>query len=203
MDNYNLLSLEEVAVEVLKTAKTEMTFAEIFAKVAELKGLTDEEKKNVIAQFYTDITSSGDFLYCGDDKWDLKSNQPLSALDSEFYSEHTSVAGDDEEKDDEEKPKAKKAPRKRAKKYIEEIEDAAEDKADDEKETDDEDYENVAPADEEAEDEDEDIDNDSTDHDDKDEDEDEDDDKSEDDDEDDDFDEDKYNNIMDQYEDQY
>jgi DNA-directed RNA polymerase subunit delta len=197
MKDISLLSLEEIAVAVLKESKQKTTFADLYKKVAELKGYDDEEKKGHIAQFYTDITASGDFLYCGEDLWDLKSNEPLSALDSEFYSEHAAIEGEGEE---EEKPK--KAAKKRSpKKYIDEMEDETKDE---EKESEDEEYEKVPGDDAEEEtDEDEDPEK-EADHE-KDIDSDLDDDKASEEtpEEDEDFDEDKYNSLMDQYEDKY
>lgn len=195
MKDINLLSLVEIAIEVLRESKEKSTFLELYNKVSEMKNFTEEEKNEHIAQFYTDITSSGDFIYCGEDLWDLKENQPLDVIDHEFFSEHSDIEGADEE----EKPK--KAKKKHPKKYIDEDEE-------EENNTEDEDYE-VSPVEEEVEDDEideeeivsvseeevepvedyeKDIDAQL--------------DESEEE-EDEDFDEDTYNSIMDQYEDQY
>lgn len=195
MQNTDLMSLEEIAVMVMKNSKQKITFLDLYNKVSEIKGFTEEQKTDHIAQFYTDITASGDFLYCGDDLWDLKSNEPLSALSSEFYSEHADIEG---EEDEEVRPKKAK---KRAKKTVEDIEETRSSKEEaEEKDTEDEEYESIEPIDD-IEDEDEDIDNEKDEDKDKSEDLDSDDDISDEDDSD--FDEEDYNKIMDQYEDQY
>ncbi len=206
MDNIELKSLEEVAVEVLRETKEKATYLELFNKVAELKNFTEEERNENIARFYTDITASGNFVYCGDDYWDLKENQTLDALDSEFYSEHSTVEGEDEE---EIKPK------KRSKKTTKRIytegdanfvdltysELAEESETDDDYNNEDESYENMDYDFGKKYDDDDydDDDNDSEYEDDYDEDDYDDDDDSDSDD----YDEDKYNAIMDEWEDSY
>lgn len=209
MDNIELKSLEEVAVEVLRETKEKATYLELFNKVAELKNFTEEERNENIARFYTDITASGNFVYCGDDYWDLKENQTLDALDSEFYSEHSAVEGEDEEK---EKPKRKT--KKSSKRIYTEGDSsfvdltysdlAEESDIDDNYNSEDESYETMdydydKKYDDSDDYDDEDDDNDSEyeseDYD--------DDDYDEDDDDNDDYDEDKYNAIMDEWEDSY
>ena len=206
MENIELKSLEEVAVEVLRETKEKATYLELFNKVAELKNFTEEERNENIARFYTDITASGNFVYCGDDYWDLKENQTLDALDSEFYSEHSTVEGEDEE---EIKPK------KRSKKTTKRIytegdanfvdltysELAEESETDDDYNNEDESYENMDYDFGKKYDDDDydDDDNDSEYEDDYDEDDYDDDDDSDSDD----YDEDKYNAIMDEWEDSY
>ncbi|MCB9498476.1 MAG: DNA-directed RNA polymerase subunit delta [Bacillales bacterium] len=195
MKDINLLSLVEIAIEVLRESKEKSTFLDLYNKVSEMKNFTEEEKNEHIAQFYTDITSSGDFIYCGEDLWDLKENQPLDVIDHEFFSEHSDIEGEDEE----EKPK--KAKKKHPKKYIEEDEE-------DENDTEDEDYEVSPVEDDEEEDEVEegeestepDEESETTESYEKDIDAQLDESEEE---EDEDFDEDTYNSIMDQYEDQY
>ena len=189
MKDYSLMSMVEIAVDIQSQPNTEKTtFLDLYNKVCEIKGFTDEEKKAHIAQFYTDITASGDFLYCGEDLWDLKKNQKLEDLDKEFYSEH--VAEETDEDEEEIKPKRKVRKTKR-------LEVAEEDYNDDDNNEDNENaeaYENLE-YDNEEEDEDNGYNGYEPDFD-HDEDEDYDDDDS-------DREEEKYNDIMDEYEDLY
>lgn len=204
MENIKALSMVEVAISIVDQTKEKTTFIDLYNKVSEAKGFTEEEKKANIAQFYTDVTASGDFVYCGDDLWDLKRNQKQEALDSEFYSEHQSS----DEEEEEVKEKVKKPRKKRPVKYVEELDETEEDDYDiDTDESEDESYEKSDATTDEEEDED-----DETTHSHEkdvdaelDEDTDSDDEKDDDDDdeEDEDFDEEKYNTIMDQYEDKY
>lgn len=207
MENIELKSLEEVAVEILRETKEKATYLELFNKVAELKNFTEEEKADNIARFYTDITASGNFVYCGDDYWDLKENQTLDALDSEFYSEHSAVEGDDEEIS-----KPKKRSKKSSKRIYTEgdasfvdltySELAEESDADDNYNSEDESYENMDYDYGKKYDDDDDYDDDDNDSEYED-DYDEDDYDDDDDIDNDDYDEDKYNAIMDEWEDSY
>jgi len=196
MENKDNKSLLEVAIEIQKTAKDKTTFLDLYKKVSTALKLTEDEKKQHIAQFYTDITSCGDFVYCGEDLWDLKENLETSALESEFYQEHMAEE-ETEEEIEEKKERARKA--KARKKQAETVEDIVdEEQMDDYSDSEDEEYENEADFDEDESDDDydsyeKDVDSDL----------DEDDDKDNYDDDDQDQDEDEYNKIMDDYEDLY
>ena len=190
MKDYNLMSLVEIAVDIQSQPNTDKTtFLDLYNKVCEIKGFNEEEKRAHIAQFYTDITASGDFVYCGEDLWDLKRNQKLEALDSEFYNEHIAEESDEEE---EEKPKPKKS-RSKAKKDALELE---EEENVEEQDSEDESYESNVTYDDDYDSNDEEYDGYEKDFD-----YDPDDDSSSDDD--DDSDEEKYNAIMDDYENLY
>ncbi len=192
MEKENSKSLIEIAVSIQEFATEPVTFLELYNKVCEEKGFNDDEKKLHIARFYTDVTASGDFIYCGEDKWDLKKNQKLSAQDSDFSEEHIADASieDEEEK---EAPKRKFTSRKKQRKTIEDI--IEEETKEDDLETEDEEYENQPFDDYEPSEDDDGYDDYEKDFDSE---MDEDDDDTEDD-----FDEEKYNSIMDEYEDQY
>ena len=188
-----LMSLVEIAIEIQENEE-KTTFLEHYNKVCEKKGFNEEEKRAHIAQFYTDITACGDFIYCGDDLWDLKRNQKLDALEKEFQSEH--VGFDESEEKETRKPKRKSS--KRAPKTPLELE---EEENREEIDSEDQAYETQMTYDDDYDlnDEDDDYSRYEKDFDSE---LDEDDEKSDYDD-DDDFDEDKYNSIMDEYENQY
>ena len=86
------MSLVEIAIEIQENEE-KTTFLELYNKVCEKKGFNEEEKRAHIAQFYTDITACGDFIYCGDDLWDLKRNQKLDALEKEFLDVDVPIKG--------------------------------------------------------------------------------------------------------------
>ena len=196
MENINLKSLEEVAVEVLRGENTQLTYLELFEKVAALKGFNEEDKKREIARFYTDITSSGNFVYCGDDKWCLKESLSPDDLDSEFFEEHNEVEVD--ENDAYFKTKHKKGKKFTTDENGELIADVsyndyvAEGNKDDDEDESVESYEKMGLSDEDYEEDFED--NDYSEEDDED---------YEAEDEDDEFDENEYNSIMDEWEDSY
>ena len=189
MKDYNLMSLVEIAIDIQSQPNAEKTtFIDLYNKVSEIKGFTEEDKRAHIAQFYTDITASGDFVYCGEDLWDLKKNQKLEAMDSEFYNEHIA---DESDEDEEEKPRPKKS-RSKAK----DVQSVEEEENEIEEENEDEAYENIGYEDDYESSEEEEYDGYEKDFD-----YDPDDDTSSDDE--DDSDEEKYNAIMDDYENLY
>lgn len=191
MEDIKSLSLVEVAIEIQSESKEKTTFIDLYNKVSEAKGFNEEEKRAHIAQFYTDVTASGDFVYCGGDLWDLKKNQKLEALETEFYTEHAGL-GDDLE-DEDEAPVKKK--RKSSKKIMLSPEELEEEENKEEIDNEDESYENISFDDYEASEDDDDYSSYEKDLD------------SELDEEDkesyDDEDEDKYNSIMDEFENLY
>lgn len=89
MTDLKQLSFMEAAEAILRANKAPMSFYELFAKLSELKGLTDEQRAEHIAQFYADFIISAKFVYMGDDLWDLKSRQSIDLWDKDgaYYRE--------------------------------------------------------------------------------------------------------------------
>ena len=85
-----VISLPETAFEVLTAAKDAMTFAELYAKVAEIAEMSEEEKAARIGQFYTDISLDGRFVGLTDNNWDLRSRHTYDKVHidvNDVYSE--------------------------------------------------------------------------------------------------------------------
>ena len=77
LDNYNRekvkkLSLIELAKIIMLEENKAMKFSEAFNKVADLKGLSEEERTSKISQFYTDLNADGSFVSGGSNTWGLK-----------------------------------------------------------------------------------------------------------------------------------
>lgn len=66
------MPLVELTKLVMLEEKKPMKFNEVFDKVAELKGLTEEQKQEKIGQFYTDLNVDGSFVSSGSNTWGLK-----------------------------------------------------------------------------------------------------------------------------------
>lgn len=60
-------------VESYLIEKKELTIDEIISYVFESKKL-DKTNIDLVTNFYMDLTTSGKFVYCGQDKWALKKN---------------------------------------------------------------------------------------------------------------------------------
>jgi DNA-directed RNA polymerase subunit delta len=98
-------SLIEVAVEILKDKRDPLNIYTLYDMISLEVEMSEEEKANMLAQFYTDLTTSAKFVYMGNDTFDLKSNQKVELWDKDgsFYKEYTEVPDEDvaDEDDDE------------------------------------------------------------------------------------------------------
>lgn len=123
------MSMINLAMEILLEEKKAMDFKEIFEKVAELKGLSEEEKAELIAQFYTDLNIDGRFMTVGSNLWGLKRWYPVDQIEEDL----TPAVG---------KKKKKKKPKKKVEEDFDEIdeEDLLDDDIDEEDFADDEDF---------------------------------------------------------------
>lgn len=65
------LAMVDVAEELLKASKKPMAIQELFKQISEIKNISLDDIER-LTQLYMDITQSAKFVYCGDDKWDLK-----------------------------------------------------------------------------------------------------------------------------------
>lgn len=172
----NQMSLIEIALEIMNEHEGAINIYTLIEETLAKKGVSDEDG-TLAAKLYTDITVSSKFVFLGDDNWDLKSRQSLDVFDkdgSSFNSKEDYESDEDEEEENDDLG-------------FDEDEDEDEDDEDDEDNDEDEDDLNF-------EDEDEDHEEDDVDY--------------EDDDSDDSYDdvdpdEEKYNKIMDEYEDMY
>ena len=177
MENISQMSLLEVAVMLMEQKKAPQSIRTLIKEVLEMKGLEDVDL-SLSTQLYIDITTSSKFVYMGNEEWDLKSRQSLDEYDKDGSAFNTKEDLEDEELEEFEDD------------YVEEDEED-EDYLDDD--DDDEDYLDDDDDDDDDEDDEDNLD---------------DEDSIIDDDlveryDEDDFNEDKYNDLMDDYEDMY
>jgi DNA-directed RNA polymerase subunit delta len=81
------MSMLELAKEVLYAETKAMDFRDIFNKVAELKGFTEQQKADMLAQFYTDLNVDGRFITLGANMWGLKRWYPFEQMDEDIHNE--------------------------------------------------------------------------------------------------------------------
>ncbi len=79
--DYSQLSMLEAAKEIVKSSEGPVAVKDIIAKVLELKNIDDNGDK--ATQLYVDITTSADFVYMGENMWDLKDRQSLEEWDKD------------------------------------------------------------------------------------------------------------------------
>lgn len=96
--NTEQLSMLEVAIELMKQKRNPQPILSLIKEVLELKGLDDPDGAYA-TQLYIDITTSSDFVFCGEGKWDLKSRQSLGVFDRDGSYFNT---GEDIEEDEHE-----------------------------------------------------------------------------------------------------
>ena len=82
MENISQMSLLEVAVMLMEQKKAPQSIRTLIKEVLEMKGLEDEDL-SLSTQLYIDITTSSKFVYMGDGEWDLKIRQSLDEYDKD------------------------------------------------------------------------------------------------------------------------
>ncbi len=93
--DYSQLSMLEAAKEIVKDSEAPVAIKDLIAKVLELKNIDDNGDK--ATQLYVDITTSADFVYMGDNTWDLKDRQSLEEWDKDASAFNKNVEDDEEE----------------------------------------------------------------------------------------------------------
>lgn len=97
------LSMIEVAHAILAQHGETMAFADLVNEVQQYLGKSDEEIRERISQFYTDLNIDGSFISLGDNTWGLRAWYPYDSID-----EATVGETEDSDEDDDEKARRKK-----------------------------------------------------------------------------------------------
>jgi DNA-directed RNA polymerase subunit delta len=77
------LSLMEMAYEYLQNSKQPIAFADLLQEIKKAAGISDEEIRTRLAQFYTDINVDGRFLSLGGNRWGLRVWYPVDTAEEE------------------------------------------------------------------------------------------------------------------------
>ena len=96
MENVQQMSLLEVALKIMEEKGSVVNIYELIKEVLETKGLADPDN-SYAARLYTDITTSSKFVFMGEDNRDLKSHQSLDEFDKDGASFNPKGALDDED----------------------------------------------------------------------------------------------------------
>ncbi|BDR60979.1 DNA-directed RNA polymerase subunit delta [Lactobacillus xylocopicola] len=81
--NRNELSMIEVARAILEDNNKRMAFADIVNAVQKFMDESDEEIRERLPQFYTDMNTNGEFISMGENIWALRSWFPYESVDEE------------------------------------------------------------------------------------------------------------------------
>jgi DNA-directed RNA polymerase subunit delta len=71
------MPMVDLAFVLLKAANTPFYYRDLMAEIAKIKGLSDDEIMQVIAQLYTEINIDGRFACVGTNLWGLKRWYPV------------------------------------------------------------------------------------------------------------------------------
>ncbi|GIQ64941.1 DNA-directed RNA polymerase subunit delta [Paenibacillus cisolokensis] len=96
------MPMVDLAFEVLKAANTPFYYRDLITEIAKIRGLSDEELDQVIAQIYTEINIDGRFACVGGNTWGLKRWYPVErSEDSVTNAKRPRIINDDDDLDDE------------------------------------------------------------------------------------------------------
>jgi DNA-directed RNA polymerase subunit delta len=95
------MPLVDLAFAVLKAANTPFYYLDLMKEVAKLRGLTEEEMKDTVAQLYTEINIDGRFACVGTNLWGLKRWYPVDRSEDPISSaKRPRIINDDDEDED-------------------------------------------------------------------------------------------------------
>lgn len=81
--NKNELSMIEVARAILNEKKEPLAFVDIVNEIQNYLGKSDEEIRQRLPRFYTDLNTDGGFISLGDNVWGLREWYPYDSIDEE------------------------------------------------------------------------------------------------------------------------
>ena len=95
------LSMVEVAHAILAHHGEAMAFVDLTNEIQQYLGKSDEEIRERLAQFYTDLNVDGSFISLGDNTWGLRAWYPFESIDE-------ATVGESEDEEDRPKKKRRK-----------------------------------------------------------------------------------------------
>ncbi|AIQ10700.1 DNA-directed RNA polymerase subunit delta [Paenibacillus durus] len=92
------MPMVDLAFLILKAANTPFYYRDLMAEVAKLRGMSDKEINDTIAQLYTEINIDGRFACVGTNLWGLKRWYPLERSDDPIAnSKRPRIINDDDD----------------------------------------------------------------------------------------------------------
>ena len=95
-------SFVDLTYAMLEETHETKTYAELIVEIENLLGLTKEDMKARLVQFYTDMNIDGRFLILGENRWGLREWYPVEQIEEESAptvkarKKKAKVAGDDD-----------------------------------------------------------------------------------------------------------
>lgn len=95
------MPMVDLAFNILKAANTPFYYRDLMDEIAKIKGISEEEKMDVIAHLYTEINIDGRFACVGTNLWGLKRWYPVEKSDDTIGSgERPRIINDDDDEDE-------------------------------------------------------------------------------------------------------
>ncbi|WP_308637274.1 DNA-directed RNA polymerase subunit delta [Paenibacillus silvisoli] len=95
------MPMVDLAFELLKAANTPFYYRDLMMEIAKVRGLSQEQINDVIAQVYTEINIDGRFACVGSNMWGLKRWYPVERNEDPVgNAKRSRIINDDEEDDD-------------------------------------------------------------------------------------------------------
>ncbi|THF81753.1 DNA-directed RNA polymerase subunit delta [Cohnella fermenti] len=96
------MPMVDLAFEVLKASNTPFYYRDLMMEIAKLRGFSQEQIDEVIAQLYTEINIDGRFACVGSNVWGLKRWYPVERSDDAVAgsSKRPRIINDDDDLDD-------------------------------------------------------------------------------------------------------
>jgi len=96
------MPMVDLAYELLKTANTPFYYRDLMMEIAKMRGLSQEQVTDVIAQLYTEINIDGRFACVGGNVWGLKRWYPVERADDQLNggAKRPRIINDDDDDDD-------------------------------------------------------------------------------------------------------
>lgn len=97
------MPMVDLAFEVLKAANTPFYYRDLMMEIAKIRGFSEDQINEVIAQLYTEINIDGRFACVGSNVWGLKRWYPVERSEDSVAggSKRPRIINDDDDLDDE------------------------------------------------------------------------------------------------------
>lgn len=97
------MPMVDLAFLILKEANTPFYYRDLMQEIAKIKGISDDEVLDVIAQVYTEINIDGRFACVGNNLWGLKRWYPIDkSEDGVSNATRPHIINDDDDEDEDE-----------------------------------------------------------------------------------------------------
>lgn len=96
------MPMVDLAYELLKSANTPFYYRDLMIEIAKMRGLSDSQVTDVIAQLYTEINIDGRFACVGGNVWGLKRWYPVERSDDPMNggAKRPRIINDEDDDDD-------------------------------------------------------------------------------------------------------